>query len=179
MSTDAPARHSIQQIIGIALRGELTDELAAIASAMGPEATCAVMLAASRRIAELVGASATMTTATTSSTAAAAAPGPQSPALQKFFTEAFEGVLIHDFWRPYESVWLEGDGDHQCCLVHLLRELDHVDEHSLPSKAADEAASWGGSMSKGSDAARASKVTDIRFLNSISPTPQDTSLPVF
>ena len=58
MSTVAPARHSIQQIIGIALRGELTDELAAIASAMGPEATCAVMLAASRRIAELVGASA-------------------------------------------------------------------------------------------------------------------------
>ncbi|MCH7603185.1 MAG: hypothetical protein IIB54_10490 [Planctomycetes bacterium] len=58
MSTVAPARHSIQQIIGIALRGELTDELAAIAGEMGPEATCAVMLAASRRIAELVGASA-------------------------------------------------------------------------------------------------------------------------
>ena len=47
-------------------------------------------------------------------------------ALKSFFTEAFEGVLIHDFWRPYGSVLLEGTGDHQCCLVHLLRELDHA-----------------------------------------------------
>ena len=27
-----------------------------------------------------------------------------SPALQKFFTEAFAGTLIHDFWAPYESI---------------------------------------------------------------------------
>lgn len=344
MSTNAPARHSIEQIISIALRGELTDELAAIASEMGPEATCAVMLAASRRIGELVGTSAQgphtpsgaippyakPSTSKRRRGKVGAKPGhegrrraaPQridrreyigqlkhcphcehpvrptrrfrkriiedlpvdlaveaveyiiprhwcagckkhvepkvsaalpgatighrlvamtavfhyglgltidqtrqvllsplqmkvsagglidlwrrtaetllpwyeqiardarnsatlhadetswrvdgethwlwcfcnhanchylidrsrgSPALQKFFTEAFEGVLIHDFWRPYESVWLEGDGDHQCCLVHLLRELDHVDEHSLPSKAADEAASWGGFAKK-------------------------------
>ena len=47
-----------------------------------------------------------------------------SPALQKFFTEAFAGTLIHDFWAPYESV--ETD-DRQYCLVHLLRELEKVD----------------------------------------------------
>ena len=50
-----------------------------------------------------------------------------SPALQKFFTEAFAGTLIHDFWAPYESV--ETD-DRQYCLVHLLRELEKVDQHN-------------------------------------------------
>ena len=48
-----------------------------------------------------------------------------SPALQTFFTEAFSGVLIHDFWRAYDSVFAEA---HQCCLVHLLRELEKVDQ---------------------------------------------------
>jgi len=47
-----------------------------------------------------------------------------SPALQKFFTTVFEGVLITDFWAPYESVCAE---DRQYCLVHLLRELEKVD----------------------------------------------------
>ncbi len=47
-----------------------------------------------------------------------------SPALQKFFTEVFEGVLITDFWAPYESVCAQ---DRQYCLVHLLRELEKVD----------------------------------------------------
>ena len=47
-----------------------------------------------------------------------------SPALQKFFTEVFEGVLITDFRAPYESVCAE---DRQYCLVHLLRELEKVD----------------------------------------------------
>ena len=44
-----------------------------------------------------------------------------SPALRKFFTEAFEGVLITDFWSAYESVCA---ADRQYCLVHLLRELE-------------------------------------------------------
>ena len=48
-----------------------------------------------------------------------------SPVLQKFFTELFEGVLIHDFWAAYDAVWAD---DHQCCLVHLLRELEKVDQ---------------------------------------------------
>jgi hypothetical protein len=50
-----------------------------------------------------------------------------SPALQKFFTEEFEGVLISDFWSAYESVCAE---DRQYCLVHLLRELEKVDDHN-------------------------------------------------
>jgi transposase len=63
-------------------------------------------------------------------------------ALKRFFTEAFKGVLIHDFWAPYERVLLDNGGEHQCCLVHLLRELDHVDEKSLPHKSPDRAAEW-------------------------------------
>ena len=55
-----------------------------------------------------------------------------SPALQKFFTDAFEGVLITDFWSAYESVCAE---DRQYCLVHLLRELEKVDERN-------DAAEW-------------------------------------
>ena len=47
-----------------------------------------------------------------------------SPALQKFFTTVFEGVLVTDFWAPYLSVCA---GDRQYCLVHLLRELEKVD----------------------------------------------------
>lgn len=49
------------------------------------------------------------------------------PALRKFFTEAFKGTLVTDFWRAYESVVVE---DRQYCLVHLLRELEKVDEHN-------------------------------------------------
>ena len=63
-------------------------------------------------------------------------------ALGRFFTEAFEGVLIHDFWRPYASVMLGGGGEHQCCLVHLLRELDDVDQNKLPHKSPDRAEEW-------------------------------------
>jgi len=47
-----------------------------------------------------------------------------SPALKKFFTDAFAGVLITDFWAAYEAVCAE---DRQYCLVHLLRELETVD----------------------------------------------------
>jgi len=50
-----------------------------------------------------------------------------SPALQKFFTDAFEGVLITDFWSAYASVCAD---DRQYCLVHLLRELETVDERN-------------------------------------------------
>lgn len=47
-----------------------------------------------------------------------------SPALQKFFTDVFEGVLITDFWAAYLAVCAE---DRQYCLVHLLPELEKVD----------------------------------------------------
>jgi len=50
-----------------------------------------------------------------------------SPALETFFTEAFDGVLIADFWAAYNSLRA---ADKQRCLVHLLRELSAVDERN-------------------------------------------------
>lgn len=47
-----------------------------------------------------------------------------SPALAKFFTEAFDGVLITDFWSAYAAVQAR---DRQYCLTHLLRELEKVE----------------------------------------------------
>ena len=45
--------------------------------------------------------------------------------MQKFFTEEFDGTLITDFWAAYNSVCAT---DRQSCLVHLLRELEKVDQ---------------------------------------------------
>ena len=50
-------------------------------------------------------------------------PSRGSPALEKFFAEAFDGVLVTDFWAAYRAFCQE----RQCCLVHLLRELEKVD----------------------------------------------------
>ena len=50
-----------------------------------------------------------------------------SPVLQRFFGEAFDGILLHDFWTAYESIDVR---DRQYCLVHLLRELEKVDQHN-------------------------------------------------
>lgn len=61
-----------------------------------------------------------------------------SPALQKFFTDVFEGVLITDFWSAYESVCA---ADRQYCLVHLLRELEKVDQ-------SNDSAEWRGFAKK-------------------------------
>ena len=55
-----------------------------------------------------------------------------SPALQKFFTEAFDGVLITDFWAAYWSVEV---ADRQFCLPHLLRDMVGVDQR-------EESACW-------------------------------------
>ncbi len=55
-----------------------------------------------------------------------------SPVLHKFFTEAFDGVLITDFWAAYDSV---DAADRQKCMPHLLRELEKVDLHN-------ESAEW-------------------------------------
>ena len=49
------------------------------------------------------------------------------PALKTFFTDAFQGTLVTDFWAAYDSVWAE---DRQCCLAHLLRELETVDQRN-------------------------------------------------
>lgn len=45
-------------------------------------------------------------------------------ALKKFFTEAFAGTLITDFWAPYERVKA---AFRQKCLAHLFREFEKVD----------------------------------------------------
>jgi transposase len=50
-----------------------------------------------------------------------------SPVLQEFFGEAFDGILLHDFWTAYESIDV---ADRQYCLGHLLRELEKVDQHN-------------------------------------------------
>ncbi len=49
------------------------------------------------------------------------------PALRRFFTEAFAGTLVSDFWAAYEQVAAD---DRQYCLVHLLRELEKVDDRN-------------------------------------------------
>jgi transposase len=54
-----------------------------------------------------------------------------SPVLQEFFGEAFDGILLHDFWPAYESIDV---ADRQYCLVHLLRELEKVDQHNTSSE---------------------------------------------
>lgn len=54
-----------------------------------------------------------------------------SPAIAKFFSEFFNGVLVTDFWAAYNAVacaW------RQMCLVHLLRELKKVDKYLDTSK---------------------------------------------
>lgn len=50
-------------------------------------------------------------------------PSRGSPALEKFFADAFDGVLVTDFWAAYNAFATE----RQCCLAHLLRELEKVD----------------------------------------------------
>ncbi len=52
-------------------------------------------------------------------------------ALQQFFTEAYRGTLVSDFWAAYESVWA---ADYQKCIPHLLRELLKVDQHNHSSE---------------------------------------------
>lgn len=47
------------------------------------------------------------------------------PALRRFFADAFAGTLVTDFWRAYEQIACD---DRQYCLVHLLREIEKVDE---------------------------------------------------
>lgn len=49
-------------------------------------------------------------------------------ALQAFFLEAYDGVLVTDFWGAYNKVACR---KRQLCLVHLLRELEKVDQRNL------------------------------------------------
>jgi transposase len=54
-----------------------------------------------------------------------------SPALEKFFTDCFDGTLVTDFWAAYDLV---APGDRQCCLAHLLRELERVDRTNVSAE---------------------------------------------
>ncbi|MCR9117425.1 MAG: IS66 family transposase [bacterium] len=48
-----------------------------------------------------------------------------SPAISKFFVEHFDGVLITDFWSPYDAI---SCADQQKCWPHLLRDAAEVDK---------------------------------------------------
>ena len=50
-----------------------------------------------------------------------------SPAVLAFFTETFEGTLVTDFYRVYDSVCA---ASRQCCFPHLLREIVRVDQQN-------------------------------------------------
>jgi transposase len=52
-----------------------------------------------------------------------------SPALLKFFTEEYAGTLVSDFWGAYNALEC---ALRQKCLVHLLRELEHVEKYKSP-----------------------------------------------
>ncbi len=49
-----------------------------------------------------------------------------SPALLRFFQQAFGGTLVSDFWGAYNAV---ACSKRQKCLVHLLRDLEHVETY--------------------------------------------------
>jgi hypothetical protein len=55
-----------------------------------------------------------------------------SPALLEFFLSEFQGILVSDFWGAYNAV---ACAERQTCLVHLLRDLKHVEKYK--SKADD------------------------------------------
>jgi len=52
-----------------------------------------------------------------------------SPALLKFFTQEFAGTLVSDFWGAYNALHC---ASRQKCLVHLLRDLEHVEKYRSP-----------------------------------------------
>lgn len=52
-----------------------------------------------------------------------------SPALLQFFIHEFAGTLVSDFWGVYNVV---ESTLRQKCLVHLLRDLEHVEQYKSP-----------------------------------------------
>lgn len=48
------------------------------------------------------------------------------PALLEFFIQEFDGILVSDFWGAYNAV---DCAVRQTCLVHLLRDLKHVEKY--------------------------------------------------
>lgn len=58
-------------------------------------------------------------------------PSRGQPAVFEFFKEFYDGVLVTDFWGPYEQVECTGM---QKCLAHLLREFKRVEKYKDTSK---------------------------------------------
>ena len=54
-----------------------------------------------------------------------------SPALLKFFTAEFSGTLVSDFWGADNGAVC---ALRQTCLVHLLRDLEQVDNYKRPGE---------------------------------------------
>jgi hypothetical protein len=52
-----------------------------------------------------------------------------SPALKRFFTKEFAGVLVTDFWAAYNAVV---SAEKQKCLPHLLRDLKRTQHYHKP-----------------------------------------------
>src|SRR5262249_32567392 len=52
-----------------------------------------------------------------------------SPALRRFFTKEFAGVLVTDFWGAYNAVVC---AQKQKCLPHLLRDIKHTQHYHNP-----------------------------------------------
>ena len=52
-----------------------------------------------------------------------------SPALKRFFTKEFAGVLVTDFWAAYNAV---ACAQKQKCLPHLLRDLKRTQHYHRP-----------------------------------------------
>jgi transposase len=51
------------------------------------------------------------------------------PALARFFTQEFGGTLVSDFWGAYNKI---ACAQRQTCLVHLLRDLEFVEQYKRP-----------------------------------------------
>ena len=54
----------------------------------------------------------------------------RTPGAADFFTQEFGGILVSDFWGAYNAVVC---ALRQTCLVHLLRDLEHVEKYKSPS----------------------------------------------
>src|SRR4029077_10393400 len=50
------------------------------------------------------------------------------------FTQEFAGTLVSDFWGAYNKVVC---GQRQTCLVHLLRDLEFVEQYKRPGPGWD------------------------------------------
>jgi len=48
--------------------------------------------------------------------------------LMRICNEAFEGILVTDFWAAADAIL---GGEHQCFVFHLLNELVKVDQRNL------------------------------------------------